>query len=228
MQQRRNMVSAVAMVLSLGGFGLGIGALFPAAAQAALSCNIVLKGDADLWAQTSQAEAENGEAGVDNAYGEWADCLNAKTDASMGTNAKLKERMRRLFNDEANFVGASFGLGSLQAGGGTMFAHQASRSSAPLAEHRARLVALLLVPAGGKTSPNIKARFNKAVKTVNAYVARIKKPTSADLEFTTKEDWNAEMSTAVKAWTLILPVAGSKKDAAGLEIVEFIASYAVI
>jgi hypothetical protein len=36
------------------------------------------------------------------------------------------------------------------------------------------------------------------------------------------------MSTAVKAWTLIQPVAGTKKDAAGLEIVEFIASYAVL
>jgi hypothetical protein len=228
MRQRRITVGALAMMLSLGGFGVGIGALVPSAAHAAVSCKIVLKGDADLWVETSKAGAEGGEAGIDNAYGEWADCLNAKTDASMGANAKLKERMRRLFNDEANFVGATFGLGSLQAGGGTMFAHQASRSSAPLAEHRARLVALLLVPAGGKTSPNIKARFNKAVKTVDAYVARIKKPTATDLEFTTKEDWNAEMSTAVKAWTLILPVAGSKKDAAGLEIVEFIASYAVI
>ena len=230
MQQRRITAGALAIVLSLGGLGVGIGGLVPSAAQAApaSNCKVILKGDADLWVETSNADTEGGEAGIDNAYGEWADCLNAKTDAAIGANTKLKERMRRLFNDEGNFVGASFGLSSQKAGGGTMFAHQASRSSEPLAEHRARLVALLLVPAGGKTSPSIKARFNKAVKTVDAYVARIKKPTSTDLEFTTKEDWNADMSTAVKAWTLILPVAGSKKDAAGLEIVEFIASYAVL
>jgi hypothetical protein len=228
MRQRRIVVGAMAIVLSLSGIGVGIGAFVPSAAQAAPSCKVVLKGDADLWAETSNAGAEGGEAGVDNAYGEWADCLNAKTDALIGSKIKLKERMRKLFNDEGNFVGASLGLAAQQAGGGTMFAHQASRSSAPLAEHRARLVALLLVPAGGKTSPNIKARYDKAVKTVEAYVARIKRPTGTDLEFTTKEDWNADMSTAVKAWTLIQPVAGTKKDAAGLEIVEFIASYAVL
>jgi hypothetical protein len=224
---RMGALAVAALVLTLAGFSLSMSIVVPTNAQAA-SCKVILKGDADLWAQGSNAEAEGGEAGLDNAYGEWADCLNAQTDASMAGKAKLKERMRRLFNDEGNFVDASFGLASQQAGGGTMFAHQASRSRAPLAEHRARLVALLLVPAGGKTSLSIKARYDKAVKVVNAYVARIKKPTAIDLELTTKEDWNAEMATAVKAWTQILPVAGTKKDAAGLEIVEFMASYAVI
>jgi hypothetical protein len=219
-------VGVVALVLAVA-CSTAIMSMVSPEAQAA-SCKVILKGDADLWAQSSNAEAEGGEAGLDNAYGEWADCLNARTDVLMAGKTQLKERIRKLFNDEGNFVEASFGLASQQAGGGTMFAHQASRSRAPLAQHRARLVALLLVPAGGKTSPSIKARFDKAVKIVEGYVARIKKPSEADLEFTTKEDWNAEMSTAVKAWTQILPVAGTKKDAAGLEIVEFLATYAVI
>jgi hypothetical protein len=217
----------LSLALAVSGFTTVSHVALPGVAQAA-SCKVILKGDAEQWAESSNAEAEGGEAGLDNAYGEWADCLNARTDASMAGKPQLKERMRKLFNDEGNFVEASFGLGSQQAGGGTMFAHAAARSRASMAQHRARLVALLLVPAGGKTSPSSKARFDKAVKTVDAYVARIKKPSATDLEFTTKEDWNAEMSTAVKAWTQILPVAGTKKDAAGLEIVEFIAGYSAI
>jgi hypothetical protein len=224
---RMGAARAAALVLTVAGFSTSLSIVVPTNVQAA-SCKVILKGDAEQWAGSSNAEAEGGEAGLDNAYGEWADCLNARTDAAMAGKAQLKERMRKLFNDEGNFVDAAIGLGSQQSGGGTMFAHAAARSRAPMAEHRARLVALLLVPAGGKTSPSIKARFDKAVKTVEVYVARIKKPSATDLELTTKEDWNAEMSTAVKAWTQILPVAGTKKDAAGLAIVEFIAAYSVI
>ncbi len=227
MRQKQISAGLVALVMLVGGVVSSMGIVMPSGAQAA-SCQVVLKGDAETWAEASNAEAEGGEVGLDNAYGEWADCQNAKTDLSMSGKAALKERMRKLFNDEGNFVDATFNLASLQSGGGTMWAHMSSRSRASLASHKARLVALLLTPAGAKTSTAIKARFDKATKTVNSYVARIKKPTATDLELTSAEDWNAEMSTAVKAWSLILPVAGTKKDAAGLEIVEFIAGFAVI
>lgn len=200
---------------------LGLPALHQTPTAAAASCSAILTTDAQTWADKQDDQSE---VGIDNAMGDWAKCLDAKTNLKLKGNPKLTARLKVLESEQWNFLDAVWGIASQEAGGGTMFAHGLARMAPTVAEHRARLVTLTTSKKGAATSPQIVSRYDAAIKSVEARIKAYQNPSPSQLELADKAEYLGYAKTAQAAWKKILPIAGPKKDAAGLEIVEFMAS----
>jgi hypothetical protein len=215
---RRTTVATLTFTLAAS---LGLPLALSSPLQAATNCSTVLAADAQLWADK---QPDQSEVGIDNAMGEWASCLDGKTNLKLKSNPKLAARLKLLETEQWNFLTAVWDIAGAEAGGGTMFAHGLARMAPTVAEHRARLVALTTSKKGAASSATIVSRYDAAVKSVNARIKAYQSPSASQLEFTNKTEYLGYAKNVQDAWKKILPIAGPKKDAAGLEIVEFMAS----
>ena len=155
----------------------------------------------------------------------WAGCKNQQNRQRLRGYPKLAARLEQLGTLEGEFVTAQRQLASLKNGGGT---YNEARFAPTVELHLETLIRLTTSKAGAVTSAKIRSHYARTKLEIETRIARvIAKPepylapgTNADQ--TALQSWRAWALEYRKTYRQILALIGSQKNAASLEVLEFL------
>lgn len=189
-------------------------------------CEIAVKLDYATFASIQIPDLGGwSEASEDEASGRYADCRAAQLTASLAKSPKLRDRIAKLRALYRRLSSLDSGIGSMMAGGGTMYGHAIPRSYVTIEHHLASLAALAQTPYGGLAASGGAARL----KDLDAnFAARLKKLRAAKPTDTLKmvnaslAEWRGTIDDYEKTRKAIAAIAGRTPDIATLAVYEFL------
>jgi hypothetical protein len=159
----------------------------------------------------------------------WAGCKGEQNDRRLREYPKLAARLEQLGKLEAAFVTAQRQLATLKNGGGT---YNEARFAPVIELHVETLIRLTTSTAGAVTNAKIRSRYAQAKLEIESRIARvIAKPqpylepgTNADLSVNSGalQTWKTWALEYQKTYRKILALIGSQRNAASLEVLEFL------
>jgi hypothetical protein len=197
----------------------------------AFSCSDALRRTPQAWSEFYTVEhSDTSELAQDQAAAIWADCKSRSNQALLKSRPKSKARLNKLSALEFQFMSDEATLGSLKAGGGTIYTHGLARFQTDLALHLETMIVLTGSKAGAKQSVSISERYRIAKKIIEARIAKLKTPAPAILEGSSLSaiaDRNKQWATAANhyklSYNLILKLIGTGINEANTLELEFLA-----
>jgi hypothetical protein len=145
-----------------------------------LPCNKVLKMTPQVWSDLMTKENNDASELVqDQAAKTWADCKSRSNQALLKSRPKSKARLNKLSALEFQFMADEATLGSLKAGGGTIYTHGLARFQTDLALHLETMIVVTGSKAGAKQSASINERYKSAKMKIEARMKKVKTPLPA-------------------------------------------------
>lgn len=189
-------------------------------------CEVAVKLDYNTFASIQIPDLGGwSEAAEDEASGHFAECRAAQLTASLAKSPKLRDRLAKLRTLYRKLASLDSGIGSMRAGGGTMYGHAIPRSYVGIENHLASLAALAQTPYGGLAASGGARRL----KELDAnFAARLKKLRAAKPTDTLKllniglAEWRGTIDDYEKTRQAIAAIAGRKPDIATLAVYEFL------
>jgi hypothetical protein len=196
-----------------------------------LPCNKVLKMTPQAWSDLLTKETnDTSELAQDQAAKTWADCKSVSNQALLKSRPKSKARLNKLSALEFQFMADEATLGSLKAGGGTIYTHGLARFRTDLALHLETMIVVTGSKAGAKQSASISQRYKSAKMKIEARLKKVKMLTpsipdgsSASVIADRKKQWTTAAKHYKNTYNSILKLIGTGINQASTLELEFLA-----
>jgi hypothetical protein len=216
----------------IGLFVASIALGFSSQTQAfSLPCNKVLKMTPQAWSDLLTKETnDTSELAQDQAAKTWADCKSVSNQALLKSRPKSKARLNKLSALEFQFMADEATLGSLKAGGGTIYTHGLARFQTDLALHFETMILVTGSNAGAKQNASISDRYKSAKMKIEARLTKIKTPLPAKIKVSSpstiidrKKQWTTTANHYKQTYGSILKLIGTRVNEANTLELEFLA-----
>ncbi len=176
-----------------------------------------------------QKNADDSEAGQDQAAITWANCKYDANLARLQHFPKLKARLVSLPKLEGTFIRAETDLADAQSGGGTVYGHEEARFQPTMQLHLERLIALTTSKSGSAQSASIAAKCAAARSTLEARLKRVLKTPQPFVDGRTPSEkttarpfWLESARAYSSAYGRVQGLIGSTVDAVSLGEMQFL------
>jgi hypothetical protein len=197
----------------------------------AFSCSDALRRTPQAWSEFYTVEhSDTSELAQDQAAAIWADCKSRSNQALLKSRPKSKARLNKLSALEFQFMSDEATLGSLKAGGGTIYTHGLARFQTDLALHLETMIVVTGSKAGAKQSASINERYRIAKMKIEARMKKVKTLTpsmpdgsSAGVIADRKKQWTTAAKHYKLTYASILKLIGTRINEANTLELEFLA-----
>jgi hypothetical protein len=197
----------------------------------AFSCSDALRRTPQAWIEFYTVKNfDTSELAQDQAAKTWADCKSRSNQALLKSRPKSKARLNKLSALEFQFMTDEATLGSLKAGGGTIYTHGLARFRTDLALHLETMIVVTGSKAGAKQSASIGKRYKSAKMKIEARLEKVKMLTpsipdgsSASVIADRKKQWTTTAKHYKLSYDSILKLIGTRINEANTLELEFLA-----
>jgi hypothetical protein len=216
------------IVLFVANIALGFSSL---TSNPAFSCSDALRRTPQAWIEFYTVKNfDTSELAQDQAAKTWADCKSRSNQALLKSRPKSKARLNKLSALEFQFMADEATLGSLKAGGGTIYTHGFARFQTDLALHLETMIVLTGSKAGAKQSASISKRYKSAKMKIEVRLKKVKTLTpsipdgsSASVIADRKKQWTTTAKHYKQTYGSILKLIGTRINEANTLELEFLA-----
>jgi hypothetical protein len=197
----------------------------------AFSCSDALRRTPQAWSEFyTFKNSDTSELAQDQAAAIWADCKSRSNQALLKSRPKSEARLNKLSALEFQFMADEATLGSLKAGGGTIYTHGLARFQTDLALHLETMIVVTGSEAGAKQSASISQRYKSAKMKIEARLKKVKTLTpsipdgsSASVIAVRKKQWTTTAKHYKLTYDSILKLIGTRINEASTLELEFLA-----